>query len=69
MQSVELPFNVVETQQQTFEPEQPTVKQDSGIPTEYVTAAVAIIIIALIAVVSYWFMKKRNKGSPVLISD
>ncbi len=69
MQSVELPFNVVETQQQTFEPEQPTVKQDSGIPTEYVTAAVVIIIIALIAVVSYWFMKKRNKGSPVLISD
>ncbi len=76
MQSVELPFNVVETQQQTFEPEQtspeqeqPTLKQDSGIPTEYVTVAAAIIIIALIAVVSYWFMKKRNRGSPVLISD
>jgi len=75
MQSVELPFNVVETQQQTFEPEQtspeqeqPTLEQDSGIPTEYATAA-AIIIIALIAVVSYWFMKKRNRGSPVLISD
>jgi outer membrane protein assembly factor BamB len=73
MQSVELPFNVVE---EAYVPEQvqpehgqPINEQDSGIPTEYVTAAVTIIIIALMAVVSYWFMKKRNKGSPVLISD
>jgi outer membrane protein assembly factor BamB len=68
MHSVDIPINVAENQQTSPEQEQPTLEQDSGIPTEYVTAA-AIIVIALIAVVSYWFMKKRNRGSPVLISD
>ncbi len=73
MESVELPLKVVE---QTSEPEQtppeheqPTNDQDSGIPTEYITAAVVTLIVALIAVVAYLLIKKRNRSSPVVISD
>jgi hypothetical protein len=75
MQSVDLPLNVVEPQEppteQGTEPqeqEQPTPTQDSGIPTEYLTVA-ATVIIAVIAVAAYLFMKKKNRSSPVLISD
>lgn len=75
MQGMELCFNVVETQQQTSEPDQtppdqnqPTDSQDSGIPAEYVTAAVVTVIVALIAVVAYVVIKKRNRSSPVVIS-
>ena len=76
MQSVELSFNVVETQQQTSEPDQtspdqdqPTDSQDSVIATEYAALVAGIVIVALIAVVAYLFMKKRNTSSPVVISD
>ncbi|MDH5691354.1 MAG: PQQ-binding-like beta-propeller repeat protein, partial [Candidatus Bathyarchaeota archaeon] len=76
MQSAELRFNVVETQQQTSEPDQtlpdqdqPTDSQDSRIPSEYVIAAVVAVIVALIAVVAYLVIKKRNRSSPVVISD
>jgi hypothetical protein len=69
MQSVELSFNVVETQQQTSEQDQPTQSQDSVIPTEYAALVAGIVIVALIAVVAYLFMKKRNRSSPVVISD
>ena len=72
MQSVELSFNVVETQQTDQTPpeqDQPTNSQDSVIPAEYVTAAVVTVIVALIAVVAYLVIKKRNRSSPVVISD
>jgi len=71
MQSVELRFNVVETQQPDQIPpdqDQSTDSQDSGIPTEYAIAAAVTVIVALIAVVAYLFMKKRNRSSPVVIS-
>jgi len=76
MQSVDIPLNVIEQQEppteQETEPqeqEQSTPSQDSGIPTEYVTAAAATVIIAVIAVVAYLFMKRKNRSSPVVISD
>ena len=72
MQSVELSFNVVETQQPDQTPpeqDQPTNSQDSVIPAEYVTAAVVTVIVALIAVIAYLVIKKRNRSSPVVISD
>jgi len=61
MQSAELSFNVVENQQ--------TDSQVSGIPTEYVAAAVVTVIVALIAVVAYVVIKRRDRSSPVVISD
>lgn len=67
---------MVETQQQTSEPDQtspeqdqPTQSQDSVIPTEYAALAAGILIITVIAVVAYLFMKKKNRSSPVVISD
>ena len=76
MQSAELSFNVVKTQQQTSEPDQtqpdqdqPTDSQDSGIPAGYAIAAAVTVIVALIAVVAYLVIKKRNRSSPVVISD
>jgi hypothetical protein len=76
MESVELPLKVVEKQQQTPTPEetqpeqeQPTDEQVSGIPAEYVTAAVFTVIVALIALVAYLFIRKRNRSSPVVISN
>ena len=76
MESVELPLKVVEKQQETPppketqpEPEQPTDEQVSGIPAEYVNAAVFTVIVALIALVAYLFIRKRNRSSPVVISD
>jgi outer membrane protein assembly factor BamB len=61
MQGVELPFSVVGNQQ--------TDSQFSGIPTEYVAAAVVTVIVALIAVVAYLVVKRRDRSSPVVISD
>ena len=61
MQSAELSFNVVANQQ--------TDSQVSGIPTEYVAAAVVTVIVALIAVVAYVVVKRRDRSSPVVISD
>ncbi|PVX24059.1 MAG: hypothetical protein CW691_08730, partial [Candidatus Bathyarchaeum sp.] len=69
MQSVELPFSVVGAQQQTSEPDQTTQPQDSGIEVEYLTLVAGIVIVALIGVVAYLVFKKRNKSSPVVISD
>jgi outer membrane protein assembly factor BamB len=60
MQSAELPFNVVENQQ---------TSDDQEIPTEYITAAIVTLIVALIAVVAYVIVKRRDRSSPVVISD
>jgi len=76
MQSADISINVFEPlEQQTpepepspSEPEQPTPEQDSGIPAEYVTAAAATLIIAVIAVAAYLFMKRKTRSSPVVIS-
>jgi len=75
MQGAELRFNVVEAQQ-TSEPDQtppdqdqPTDSQDSGIPSEYVIAAAVTVIVALVAGVAYVVIKKRDRSSPVVISD
>jgi outer membrane protein assembly factor BamB len=60
MQSAELSFNVVGNQQ---------TSNGQSIPTEYVTAAVVTVIVALIAVVAYVVVKRRDRSSPVVISD
>jgi len=73
MQSVELPFNVVEEisvpEEVQPEHEQPTNEQDPGIPIEYITAAVVTLIVAVVTVVTYLIIKKRNTSSPVVISN
>ena len=72
MESVELSLNVVEEtsvpEQTPPEHEDPMNEQTSGIPTEYITAAVAALIVAVIAVVAYPLIKKRNRNSSVVIS-
>ncbi len=72
MESVELSLNVVEEtsvpEQTPPEHEDPMNEQTSGIPTEYITAAVAALIVAVIAVVAYLLIKKRNRNSSVVIS-
>jgi outer membrane protein assembly factor BamB len=75
MQGVDLPLGVVEPQEppveQETEPqekEQLPPEQDSGMPTEYFIVAVATVIIAVIVVAAYVFIKRRNRSSPVLIS-
>jgi outer membrane protein assembly factor BamB len=71
MHGGELRFNVVEPQQ-TSEPDQTPDEQDqtqdSGIPSEYVIAAAVALIVA-VAVVAYLVIKKRDRSSPVIISD
>lgn len=57
MQSADLPLNVAENQQ--------TDSQISDVPTEYVTAAVVTLIVALIAVVAYVVVKRRDRSSPL----
>jgi len=61
MQSAELSFSVAGNQQAD--------SRVSGIPAEYVAAAVVTVIVALIAVVAYLVVKRRNRSSPVVISD
>ena len=75
MQNAELFFNVVESQQQTSEPDQTsndqdqqTDSQDSSITSEYVTAVVITVVVALIAAVIYVIVKRKNRSSPVMIS-
>ena len=60
MQGAELSFNVVSQQ---------TGSQVSGIPSEYVIAAVFIVIAALGAVVAYVLVKRRDRSSAIVISD
>ena len=74
MQSMEFSLNVVDNQQSVPEQtppehEEPTNEQTSGIPAEYIIVAVAALIVAVIAVVAYLFVKKRNRSSPVVISN
>ena len=73
MQSMVLPFNVVEEisvpEEVQPEHEQPTNEQDSAIPIEYIIVAVVTLIVAVVAVVAYLLIKKRNTSSPVVISD
>jgi hypothetical protein len=71
MHSVDLPLTVAGQQQASPEQEQnqQAVEQDSGTPMEYFYAAVVIIAIAVIAVAAYLFFKRRNRSSPVMISD
>ncbi len=52
--SADIPLEVVE-------PQQPPPAQGAGIPTEYIYAAAAMIIIAAIAVAAYLVMKKGKK--------
>jgi len=61
MQSAELHFSVVGNQQ--------TDSQPSGIPAEYVVAAVLTLIAALAAVVAYWVVKRRDRSATIVISD
>ena len=60
MQSADLSFSVAGNQQ---------TSSDQGIPTEYVAAAVVTVIVALSAVVAYVLVKRRDRSSPVVISD
>jgi outer membrane protein assembly factor BamB len=71
MHSVDLPLNVAGQQQASPEQEQnqQTVEQDSGTQMEYLYAAVGIIAIAAIAAAAYLFFKRRNRSSPITISD
>jgi hypothetical protein len=75
MESVELFLKVVEKQQSSIpeqtppEHEEPTNGQTLGMPTEYVTGAVVTLIVAVIAIVAYLFVKKRDTSSPVTIID
>ena len=73
MQDAELQFNAIEPQQ-TSEPDQQPDDQDqtqdsqgSGIPIEVVAAVVAIVVVVIVVV--YLFVKKRDRSSPVVISD
>jgi outer membrane protein assembly factor BamB len=59
MQSAELSFNVAGSQQ---------TSNGQNIPTEYVAAAVVAVVLALIAVVAYLIVKRRDRSSPVVIS-
>ncbi len=65
MQRAELSFNVVSSNDQN----QQTGSQDSGMPPEYIPAATVTVIAVLIAVIAYVIIKRRNRGSPVVISD
>jgi hypothetical protein len=75
MQSVELLVKVVEKQEQPsssegtqLEQEQQTNEPSSGIPIEHIIAMVLTLIV-LVAVTAYLFINRRNKSSPVVISD
>jgi hypothetical protein len=71
MQDAKLQFNAVEPQQTTEPDQQPDDQdqtKDSGIPTEVVVAVVALVVVAVV-VVAYLFVKKRDRSSPVVISD
>ncbi|MFH1327251.1 MAG: PQQ-binding-like beta-propeller repeat protein, partial [Candidatus Bathyarchaeota archaeon] len=76
MESVELSLNVVIPQQQTAEPEQTspeheqsTRSQDSITSIGYAALATVLGTVAVIVIIAYLFIRKRNKSSPILISD
>lgn len=72
MQSVEQPFTVTEGQQSEQTPteqDQSNQTNDSTTPTNYLIAIAVVVIVAVIVIVAYLFVKKRNKSSPVVISD
>jgi len=58
MQDAYLCFSVAENQQ-----------TDSGIPSEHVAAAVVAVVFVLVAVAAYVVVKRRDRSSPVVISD
>jgi outer membrane protein assembly factor BamB len=60
MQSAELCFSVAGNQQ---------TSGDQGLPAEYAAAAVVTVIVVLIAAVAYMLVKRRDRSSPVVISD
>ena len=76
MQSTEISLKVVKSLQETTPPDQkpnendqPIDEQDSDVSAESVIAALAILTIAMIVVVAYLVMKKKNRSSPVLIKS
>jgi outer membrane protein assembly factor BamB len=71
MHSVDLPLNVGGQQQTSPEQEQnqQTVEQDSDMQMEDVYTVVVLIAIAAIAAAAYLFFKRRNRSSPITISD
>ena len=76
MHSNNILLTVTESQQQTptqerpqQDPKQMKDTQSLSIPSEYVSVAIITGVIAVIAVTVYLFTKKKNKSSPVLISD
>jgi outer membrane protein assembly factor BamB len=59
MQNADLGFSVVENQGSS----------GSGIQIDYGTVAVVVVIVALIVAVVYFVMRRRDKSSPIVISD
>jgi hypothetical protein len=58
MRSPDIQFSVVD--RLAFE-------NDSGVPSEYVISVVILISVVLIAV--YWFIRRRSRSSTIVISD
>jgi hypothetical protein len=73
METVELPLKVLQKimEPDEVQPEQedPINDQPSGIPVEYIMIAVGVLIVAIISIIAYLFVKNRNKSSPVVIHD
>jgi outer membrane protein assembly factor BamB len=75
MQDAELQFTVIEPQQTSEpdqsdeQPDQQTDSQNSIIPSAQLIAVVVAVIVAAVIVVAYLVIKKRDRSSPVIISD
>jgi outer membrane protein assembly factor BamB len=54
-------FTLKATQEASPPPPPPPVEEVSGIPIEYIYAAVAIVIIVIVAIVAYMWMKRKPK--------
>jgi outer membrane protein assembly factor BamB len=75
MHDAELQFTAIEPQQTSEpdqsdeQPDQQTDSQNSIIPSAQLIAVVVAVIVAAVIVVAYLVIKKRDRSSPVIISD